>query len=99
MAKDYTIEQGKTFQHVLRWEAPQYVYKPITAINQSAPVHITATAHGVPDGWRVAIVSVKGMTQINAASSPPKMSEYKRATVLDANTNELNRVNSPDFQA
>ena len=97
--KDFVIEQGRTFQHVLRWEAPPYIYKPITAITANAPARITSAAHGIPDGWRVAVVSVKGMTQINAANNPPKAADFKRATVVDANTIELNDVNSADYKA
>lgn len=100
MNKDFEIVRGKTFQHVLRWEAPPYLYKAITSISQSAPVSIVTTfAHGLPEGWRVAIVSAKGMTQINAENSPPKTSDYRRATVVDTTTIELNDVNSSDYKA
>lgn len=98
--KDFVIEQGKTFQHVLRWEAPPFIYKPISAITKDAPVSITATGHGVLDGWRVAVVSVEGMTEINAelgSDNLPKEKSYFKATYIDANTIELNRVNSSQF--
>lgn len=100
MAKveNIVIEQGKTLSQVVRWESQPIVYKPITVITQAAPVRITATAHGLPDGWRVAVVSVKGMTQINAASTPPKDKDYHQATVIDANIVELNDVNAADFK-
>lgn len=97
--KDFVIEQGKTFSQVLRWEAPPIVYKAITAITQTAPVQITSTGHGIPGGWRVAVVSVKGMTAINAANSPPKEKDYHVATVIDANTISLNDVNAADYKA
>lgn len=97
MATKLTIVQGSTFQQVLRWESPTFVYKQITGITQAAPAVITATGHGVPDGWRVAIVSVKGMTEINALNNPPKESEYRKATLLDANSIELNSVNAAEF--
>jgi len=96
--KDLTILQGKTFEFPLRWEISPVIYKPITAITQAAPCIVTATGHGVPDGWRVAIVSVKGMTQINA-SNPPKDSEYVVAKVLTADTIELNTVNAAEYKA
>ena len=99
MAYDFVIKQGKTFSRVLRWEAPPIIYKPITGISQSAPVSITSTAHGVPSGWRVAIVSVKGMTDINAANSPPKAKDYNKASAVDGDTIILNNVNSTDFKA
>lgn len=97
--KDLTLEQGKTFQHVLRWEAPLFIYKPITNITQEAPAVVTAIGHGVPDGWRVAIVSVKGMTQINAPSNALKDSDYRKATKLTDDTLELNAVNASEYSA
>ena len=56
--KDLTIQQGRTFSLALRWESPPVVYRPITAIAQTAPARLTVPAHGVPDGWRVAITNV-----------------------------------------
>lgn len=97
-----TIVQGKTFKQLVRWETEPVIYKPITAITQAAPVSITATAHGLPDGWRAAIQSVKGMTQINAsvaAPKAPKDKDYHKVTVVDANTLTLNDVNSLSFSA
>lgn len=103
MAKreDLTILQGKTFSQVVRWEEAPIIYKPISAITRAAPAQITATSHGLKDGWRVAVVSVKGMTQINAANNPPKDKDYHPVTVVggSGNTIELNDVNSSDFKA
>lgn len=98
-ASDLTIEQGKTFNKVLRWETGPIIYKPITGITQAAPARITAADHNLPNGWRAAVVSVKGMTQINAQSTPPKTSDYHKVTVIDANTVELNDVNAADYKA
>lgn len=97
--KDFTVEQGKTFQQVIRWEAPPIIYKEITGITQAAPARITVVGHGIPEGWRVTVVSVKGMTAINAESTPPRDSDYHAATVIDADTIELNAVNSADMKA
>lgn len=99
MAQDLTIKQGSTFTRVLRWESPTVVYKPITAVAKSAPVRITAAAHGIPDGWRVNIQSVQGMKQLNGLNTPPKASDYHRATVIDATTVELNDVNALEYGA
>lgn len=99
MAQNFTILQGKTFSQVIRWETKPIVYKAITAITKAAPARITATAHGIPDGWRVAIVSAKGMTQINAKNTPPKDSDFTPSTFVDANTIELNSVNAADYTA
>lgn len=93
---DLTIEQGKTFERLVRWETLPFIYKTITNITQGAPCRITATAHGVPSGWRVGVAGAKGMTDINA-SVPPLDSELHVATVIDANTLELNELSTADF--
>lgn len=97
--KDLLIQQGKTFTLVLRWETEPIVYKAITAIQQTAPVRLTVTGHGAPDGWRAAVTSVKGMTEINAAD-PARLrdSDYHALTVLDANTVEFNDINAASFK-
>lgn len=97
-SKNFVIEKGKTFSQVLRWESQPVIYKLITGVSRSAPVRITAPSHGIPNGWRVAVVSVKGMTQINASSTPPKERDYYPATVVDSDTIELNSVNSADYK-
>ena len=96
--KDLLLCQGKTFAMAVRWETAPVVYKPVTAITQAAPARVTAALHGVPVGWRVAVVSVKGMKDINAKSYPPAVDDYHQATVVDANTVELNGVNAADFK-
>lgn len=95
---DLLIRQGKTFSRLLRWEAQPIVYKAITAITQTAPVRITAAAHGIPSGWRAAVTSVKGMCDINA-DEPIRDSAYHKTTVIDVNTIEFNDVNAADFKA
>lgn len=97
--KSLTILQGKTYELPVHWEVEPIVYKAITGITQAAPAVVTCVGHGVPDGWRVAIVSVKGMTQINAKNSPPKDSDYVIAKKLTTDTLELNTVNAADFKA
>lgn len=94
--QDLTIVQGKTFARVIRWEVLPFVYKAITGITKTAPAVVTASSHGVPDGWRVAIVSVQGMEEINA-SNPPKSKEFLRATLIDPNSFSLNSVNASEY--
>lgn len=96
---DLTIVKGKTFSQIIRWGGLPYIYKAITAISQGAPVAITSAAHAVPNGWPVAIVSVKGMTQINALNNPPRSNEYKKSTLISANEIRINEVNSSNFSA
>lgn len=96
-SKDLEIKQGKTFSLVLRWETEPIVYKAITAISlASGAPRLTVTGHDTPNGWRGAVARVKGMTQINAKNSPPRASDYVTATVINANTIELNSVTPCD---
>ena len=96
--KDLTIQQGRTFSLALRWESPPVVYRPITAIAQTAPARLTVPTHGVPDGWRVAITNVKGMTEINAEANKLTSRDYHQATVIDANTLDINDINAAGFK-
>ena len=96
--KDLTISQGRTFSLALRWESPPVVYKAITAIMQSAPARLTVPLHGLPDGWRVAITNVKGMADINSTANSLNSRDYHQATVLDANTIEINDINAAGFK-
>ena len=95
---DLIIQQGASFNYRLRLESELNIYKPISGIEQSAPVRISCLGHGIPEGWRVAVVSVKGMVQINALNSPPKPTEYMKATVIDADTISFNGVNAADYR-
>ena len=95
--EDLVIRRGATFTRVVRWESTPLVYKAITGITKAAPAVVTATGHGVPDGWRVAIVSAGGMREINAKHNPPWDGEFRRATVLTSDTISLNEVNSAGF--
>ena len=96
--KDIRVRQGKTFSMVVRWEVPPIVYKPITAVLQSAPVRITAANHDLPDGWRVAVTSIKGMIELNSDPARISTRDYHPATVLDTSTIELNDINAAGFK-
>lgn len=98
-SNDIEIKQGKTFSLVLRWEAEPIVYKAITAISfaNGAP-RLTVPNHETLNEWRGAITRVKGPKQINAKNVPPRESDYVQATVIDADTIELNKVTPCDEQ-
>lgn len=102
-AKDLEITQGKTFTYELRCETEPLIFKPITGISLTSGAPVLSVAnHGLTNGWRVAPTRVKGMTQINAKNSPPRLSDneassdYKRATVVSAGLIELNGVSPYD---
>lgn len=96
--KDLPLVQGKTFALVLRWETEPCVYRPITAIQQTAPVRLTVTGHGAPDGWRCGVSNVKGMTEINAEANALREKDFNPVTVIDANTLEINSINAAGFK-
>ena len=98
-SKDLTIKQGKTFTLVLRWETEPVVRKPITGVSFAAGApRITAVGHGAPDGWRCTLYGIKGPKQLNAENNPPRAEDYHAATVLDADTVEINDINPYDTQ-
>lgn len=97
--KDLAVQQGKTFTMVLRWESEPTIYRPITAIQQTAPVRMTVDTTGLPDGWRCAITNVKGMTEINAEANNLKDKDFKPVKVVDADTLEINEINAAGFKA
>lgn len=91
------VLQGATFTFVFRWETTPIVYKAITAILAQAPARLTVPGHGLTEGWRAAVQSVRGMRQINAVNDPPEDADYHPVTVVDANTIELNDVNAASY--
>lgn len=96
---DLIIRRGKTLSQLVRWETEPLVYVPITAITQAGPVVITAAAHGLVNGWNVAVVSAGGMRQINSRNWPLRSGDFHKATVLTADSITLNDVNSSGFNA
>jgi hypothetical protein len=94
---DFTLYRGASLQLPVRWESDTIEYRAISAISKSAPVVITSTGHGIPNGWWVTVTSVKGMTQINTRNTPPRDADYQQATVVDNNTVVLNKINSLEY--
>lgn len=86
----YKIYQGATFNEVLRWESYEIGYAPISAISKSAPVDITATAHGIPIGWRVKVRGVQGMKEINS-------DEYVYVSDATVNNVFIDSINSIQY--
>lgn len=89
---NFKIYQGSTFNEVLRWESSTKVYKNITSIYQSAPMVVTATAHGAPAGWRVKLSNVAGMKEVNST-------DYIVATEVSEDTLTFNDINAVGYTA
>ena len=84
---DITIRQGKTFRLPVMWELDTLVYKPINGVEQSAPVRIQAVAHGIPDGWNVAVVNLKAPVELNAVTEggkPPADKDFRTGAAFKA---------------
>lgn len=90
---NFKIYQGSTFAEVLRWESSTKTYIPITAIDKSAPLVVTAPAHGVPPEWRVKFTNIVGMTDLNSNDN------YYQVTSVTTDTLTINSVNSLGFKA
>ena len=99
VTKDLTIQQGKTFTLVLRWETEPIVRKAISGVSfTSGAPRITAVGHGAPDGWYCTLYGIKGPKQLNAENNPPRREDYHAAWVLSADEVELNEINPYDEQ-
>lgn len=94
---DIELRRGATYVLPVRWETTPWLYAAITSISLTAPVAITIAAHTIPDGWRVAVVDAKGLTQLNAKNNPPKASDMRRATVVSATQIQFNDISAAAF--
>jgi hypothetical protein len=93
------IQQGRTFRKIARWESQRFMTAAIQAMTQAGIVQITTQApHGIPDGWRVAVVDAKGMTELNAKNNPPKGRDFHEAVVVGPSAIELNEISSASFR-
>lgn len=91
---------GATYEMPLRISSQVMMYAPISGMAQSAPLEVTATAHPIPDGWMVAIIGAKGMTELNAEyPNDIKSREFHRCTVVNADTITIDGISSERFKA
>jgi len=94
-----SVRKGANADIPLRIETGLLSFAAITAMTKSAPLRVTAPAHGVPDGWYVAIIDAKGMTSLNAADSNDiRDTEFHRVTWIDADTLDFDDISSANFK-
>jgi len=86
------VYQGSTFRETLRWESALKVYSPITNISKSAPMVVTAGAHGIPVGWRAKISGALGMKEANTT-------DYLITSDVTTNSVTFNAVNALNYTA
>jgi hypothetical protein len=89
----WQIVPGTTVRFVYRWGAAPLIYVPVT-VSSLTPLQFTATAHGIPDGWSVAIADLASIPQLIAKSWPPTSCDYRQVRVVDANTIEFNTIDA-----
>ena len=89
--KTLNIVRGKTTSLVIRWETTPVISKAIAGISFATGFpRLNVPAHGLPNGWRAYVAGVQSPKQINTQNIPPRSSDYREATVIDANTVEFN---------
>lgn len=94
-ANRITIYQGIDFSKTWRWGTEPLIYKSVTAMPSTLPLRLTVTAHGVTDGWQVAMRGLGGFAnEPNASDWPPPTGDFHFATVIDANTIEFNNIDA-----
>ncbi len=92
------VRLGASADIPIRVETSNLTFALIASISKSAPVRIvTTSAHGIPDGWRSAIVDAKGMTELNADTVSAR--DLMKVTVVDATTLDLDGISSLSFRA
>lgn len=91
------IKQGATYIKQLRWEAEPFVYKPISGIVNAAPVVLHVPAHGLLLDQLFAVQNAGGMSEINNKDAA-SLKDWYRATIVDADHIEINKINSTGFK-
>lgn len=89
--------QGSTYRKHLRWEVEPFVYRPIVAIDSSAPCVVHCPDHGLLIDQTFVIQASQGLTELNAAE-PHCLENWYRGTYIDKDTVQINRVNSTLFK-
>lgn len=94
MTTKLALAAGQTHIEVVRWESDVVAYKAISGVSKAAPTEITSVGHGLKTGWRAAVESVRGPSDINAKNSPPRSSDYYSITSTGTDTLTLDGVNT-----
>jgi hypothetical protein len=84
------INQGATFRKPLLMMQPNYRYRAIDAIQQTAPLLLTVTGHGIEGEWPAWIEGVSGWSEL---ARDKTRQPFHLVKTVDANTLELNAFN------
>lgn len=92
---DLRIPRGMTWRKPFTIMQPEYAYKPITSINETAPLTLTVD-HQLPlPQWPVWI---EGSTSSELNSDKTRQ-RFRMARTIDVNTIELNGINGHSIKA
>lgn len=92
---DLRIQRGTTWRKPLTIMQPEYAYKPITSINQTAPLTLTVE-HQLPQAnWPIWIEA----STSSALNTDKQRERFRMARVIDELTIELNGINGHSIKA
>lgn len=83
--------RGSTYRDTRRLMQPPKEYRPLTAIDATAPIRLTAPDHGLSSDWLAWVSGTTGVQDLNR--EPPRQLPH-RVEVIDASTLEINAVNA-----
>ena len=86
-----TLTRGRDYSFSITCTTGRVIYRPVTAIEKSAPVRLTVPTHGLLPRWAVTPIG-------RAGSTPLLLVGPQFATIIDADTVELNGRHSLDWQ-
>lgn len=86
---DLPVTKGATLRKPLLMMQPTYTYRPIEAIQQTAPLRLTVPAHGLPGDWPT---WVEGSSW-SALNRDKQREDSRVAKRVDADTVEYNEIN------
>lgn len=89
------IPRGVTWRKSLTIMQPEYVYKPITSINATAPLTLTVDHQLPQERWPIWI---EGSTS-SELNTDKKRQRFRMVRALDASTIELNGINGHSIKA
>lgn len=98
---NFQLVEGHSYSTTIRCGTDPIIRKAIQSITfpDGTPI-IECAGHGLLDGWTISVTAAKGFTDLNAEDkNKVKSSEQYPATVLDANTIELNTYNAAGGKA
>lgn len=93
---DLPVVPGATNRKPLWLLQPEFVYKPIEKLEQSAPLRMRVPGHDLPADWPCWFEGVSGWSELNS----DKLRQAPRiARVIDEDTVELNELNGRGTRA